>query len=97
LFDDFRAKLLEHVGGSPTVTQAAIIERACWVNLRCVMLDSKVATGNFTEQDSHCYLAWANTLRRLLDALGLEPATANPIGPTLADLRREAAERGAAA
>jgi hypothetical protein len=80
LYDEFHAKLLEHVGGSPTVAQAAIIERACWVNLRCSMMDAKVATGDFTEQDSNVYLAWANTLRRLLDALGLEPAAAKPPG-----------------
>jgi hypothetical protein len=76
LFDGFRAKLLDHVGGLPTVTQAAIIERACWVNLRGAMMDAKVATGDFTEQDSNCYLAWANTLGRLLARLGLEPAAA---------------------
>src|SRR5579863_8986822 len=82
LFDEFRAKLLAHVAGSPTVTQAAIIERACWVNLRCAMMDAKVATGAFTDQDSHVYLAWANTLRRLLEALGLQPASANePLDP----------------
>jgi hypothetical protein len=95
LFDAFRGKLLEHVGGSPTVAQAAIIERACWVNLRCAMMDAKVATGDFTEQDSHVYLAWSNTLRRLLDALGLEPAPARP--RTIADITTEIAARQAGA
>jgi hypothetical protein len=88
LFDEFRTRLLEHVGGAPTVAQVAIIERACWVNLRCAMMDGKVATGDFTEQDSNVYLAWANTLRRLLDALGLQPAAARR--PTLDDIKREA-------
>jgi len=81
LFDEFRTKLLEHVGGAPTVAQAAIIERACWVNLRCAMMDGKVATGDFTEQDSNVYLAWANTLRRLLAALDLQPTAAKPSNP----------------
>jgi hypothetical protein len=80
----FRTELIAHVGGAPSIAQAAIIERAAWVQLRLAMMDSKVATGDFTEQDSHVYLSWANTLGRLLSRLGLEPAAAK--APTLADL-----------
>jgi hypothetical protein len=40
------------------------------------MMDAKVVTGAFTDIDSRCYLAWANTLRRLLEVLGLQPAEA---------------------
>ncbi len=80
----FRAELIAHIGGAPSIAQAAIIERAAWVQLRLAMMDSKVASGDFTEQDSHVYLAWANTLGRLLARLGLQPAAAK--APTLVDL-----------
>jgi hypothetical protein len=76
LFEAFRAELVEHVGGHPNVVQSAIIERAAWVRLQCAMMDGKLALGRFTEQDSNVYLAWANTLARLLSRLGLTPATA---------------------
>jgi hypothetical protein len=77
----FRAELIAHVGGAPSIAQTAIIERAAWVQLRLAMMDSKVASGDFTEQDSHVYLAWANTLSRLLTRLGLQPAAAKPMDP----------------
>jgi hypothetical protein len=84
LLEEFRADLVAHAGGSPNVVQTALIERCAWVQLRLAMMDSKVATGDFTEHDSRTYLAWANTLGRLLARLGLEPAAAK--APTLNDL-----------
>jgi hypothetical protein len=84
LFDSFRTELVRHVGGTPNVVQAAIIERCAWVKLQCAMLDGKLASGDFTEQDSHVYLAWANTLARLLTRLGLDAATAP--APSLQDV-----------
>jgi len=89
LFDEFRAELVAHVGGSPNVVQGAIIERACWLRLRCAMLDAKLAEGSFTDHDSRTYLAWANTLSRLLARLGLEPQAAKP--PSIYDLFPEQA------
>jgi hypothetical protein len=83
LFAEFRADLVEHAGGSPNVVQTALIERCAWVRLRLAMMDSKVASGTFTDHDSRVYLAWSNTLSRLLARLGLEPAA--PKAPTLAD------------
>jgi hypothetical protein len=84
VFEGFRAELTEHVGGKPNIVQAALIERCAWVRLRLAMMDTKVASGDFTEQDSHVYLAWANTLARLLNRLGLQPAAARV--PTLDEL-----------
>jgi hypothetical protein len=78
LYEEFRAELVRHVGGAPNVVQTAIIERCAWVRLRLAMMDSKVASGGFTEQDSRVYLAWASTLARLLGRLGIQPATASP-------------------
>jgi hypothetical protein len=49
-----RAELIEHVGGSPTAVQRAMIERCAWLSLRLSLLDEKIASGNnFTEVDSN--------------------------------------------
>jgi hypothetical protein len=97
LFDQFYRELVAHVGGQPNVVQAAMIERCAWVHLRIRLMDEKLALGDLTDQDSKSYLAWANTLRRLLQSLGLAPPATTHLGPTLADLRRAAASRGAVA
>ena len=72
-----RADLAEHLGGSPSATQRALIERAAWLSLRVAQLDGKIANGhNFTEHDSRTYLSWVNSLSRCLRELGLKPVTA---------------------
>jgi len=81
LFERFKAELVAHVGGAPTFVQAALIERCCWLHLQIAMLDGKLISGAFTEQDSKVYLAWANTLARTLSRLGLEPAGSSPPDP----------------
>jgi hypothetical protein len=91
LFEAFRTDLIAHVGGSPSVVEAALIERCAWVRLRLAMMDSKVASGSFTEQDSAVYLAWANTLGRLLARLGLQQAPAPQ--PTLQQVLADIAAR----
>jgi hypothetical protein len=98
LYRQFRDDLITHVGGTPSIPQAAIIERCAWIRVRLALMDTKIASADLTEQDSHCYLAWANSLGRLLARLGLEP-TAPPVRPrTLADINAEiAASRAGAA
>jgi hypothetical protein len=98
LFAEFRADLVTHAGGSPNVVQTALIERCAWVRLRLAMMDSKVATGDFTEHDSRTYLAWANTLSRLLARLGVDPQATKPLDPMeaiRAHVARRAAEEAA--
>jgi hypothetical protein len=81
LFDSFRQELIAHVGGNPNVVQSSIIERCAWVRLRIALMDEKMLAGGLTDQDSNVYLAWANTLRRLLSALGVDPASAAAANP----------------
>lgn len=70
---DTRADLLRHVGGTPTVVQAALIERAVILSLRVAQMDAKAADGGvLTEHDSRTYLAWSNHLTRTLRQLGLK-------------------------
>ena len=101
LLRETRAELIEHLGGRPSVVQVRLIERAAWLSLRLAQLDQRIAEGGFTEHDSGVYLAWSNSLARLLARLGLQPAAAAP--PSLADhlarraAEREAREKGAAA
>lgn len=94
LFNEFRADLFEHVGPNATMTQRALIDRACWVHLKCCLMDQEIAAGTLSEIDAKMYLAWANTERRILGQLGLDPPPRDTYrGPTLADLRAQAAER----
>jgi hypothetical protein len=74
LFTQFKAELTAHVGGNPSVAQAAIIERCAWLRLRLALFDEKLAAGVFSDHDSAHYLAWANALSRLLERLGMQPA-----------------------
>jgi hypothetical protein len=76
---DVRSDLLSHVGGRPSVTQAALIERAVMLSLHVAMMDAKAASGRvLSEHDSRTYLAWSNALARTLRQLGLKGAAAEP-------------------
>ena len=89
-----RRELTAHVGGRPSATQAALIERAAWLTLHVALLDAKRVQGAASEHDSRTYLAWSNSLTRTLAAMGLAAAP-KPVA-TLADHlaeRREAAAR----
>ena len=74
LLTGFRRELVLHVGGEPDARQRAIIEQAAQVKLRLALMDLKLGeTGIQTELDSRTYLAWCNTLARLLDRIGPPP------------------------
>ena len=87
LLADTRAELTAHLGGAPSATQRALIDRAAWLTLRMALMDAKGADGHLSERDGREYLAWSNSLTRALVALGLQAATARPMtlpetGPT---------------
>ena len=74
-----RIELVEHLGGRPSVTELALVERAVWISLRVAQLDAKMATAeSFTDHDTRTYLAWANALARILRQLGLKPTMGPP-------------------
>ena len=91
LFASFQAGLTQHVGGSPSATQKALIERASWLRVRLAVFDDKLAAGAFTELDSRTYLAWSNSLTRTLAHLGLAPAAGAQ--PTLSEVLADIANR----
>lgn len=91
LMRDVRAELTAHVGGKPSATQKALIERAVWLSLHIAQLDAKAAAGRaMTEHDSRTYLAWSNSLTRTLREIGLKGAIEAP-----KSLEQIAAERAA--
>ena len=76
LLRETRARLIAHVGGHPSATQAEQIERACWLTLRLTQFDTMRARGDVI--DDVLYLAWSNSLSRTLARLG-PPAAARPL------------------
>ena len=74
-----RASLIAHCGGKPSPTQAALIEQAGELKLRLAVMDAEfICTGHRSLHASRDYLAWSNSLVRLLRQLGLESATERP-------------------
>ena len=89
-----KAELTAHVGGRPSATQQALIDRAAWLTLHVAQIDAKAAEGGIlTEHDARTYLAWSNSLTRALVALGLKsaPAPTRSIDDILAGHARGAA------
>ena len=84
LLRDTRNLLIQHVGGSPSATQRAMIERCAFLTLRVALLDRKALQGDAaTDIDNRTYIAFSNTLTRTLARLG--PAVAAQRAATLAD------------
>lgn len=95
LMQAMRTALAEHVGGTPSAPQIALIERAAQLSLRVAMMDRKFAeTGVQTEHDTRTYLAWSGHLARVMRVLG-PPAAARPLTPAEALAAAQAALRGA--
>lgn len=80
-----RAEFTAHIGGNPSATQRAMIERAVMVKFHLLALDEKVlkAAGSMTEHDTRQYLAWTNTLTRLMRDMGMRGKAEK--APSLAD------------
>ena len=90
-----RLALIDHLGGAPSATQLATIERIVWLTVKCALLDQRILAGTDTEYDSKTYLAWSNSLRRALRDLGTAPAAPPP--PSLATILSEIADQRKAA
>jgi hypothetical protein len=82
LMRETRAELVRHVGGTPSATQAALIDQLVQIKLRLAVMDRRFAeTDAQTDHDTRTYLAWANSYARLLAQLGLKATP--PPRPTL--------------
>lgn len=91
---ELRAALVEHCGGKPSATQAAMISQAAELKLRLAVMDADfIRTSYRSAHASRDYLAWSNSLVRLLRQLGLHGAIERP--PSLAELLAQAPPRPA--
>ena len=74
LMRDTRARLIAHVGGSPSAVELALIERAAQLTLKVAQLDAKLDANAMSDHDHRHYLAWSNSLTRTLEKLGMKGA-----------------------
>lgn len=83
-----RLELAQYVGGKPSATQHALIDRIAWLRLRIAAMDARTASAKqMTEMDSRTYLAWVGSLSRLMRELGPEVPLPSAKPRTLADIK----------
>lgn len=94
-YREILAQLVSDMGGDPSEAQQQIARRAASLAIWCEQQDTLATTG--TPLDVGPYTTASNTLRRLLESLGLERKLRN-ITPSIAEYaQRKAAEKAQAA
>jgi hypothetical protein len=94
-YREILAQLTSDMGGDPSEAQQQIARRAAMLAIWCEQQDTEAAKGNAI--DIAAYTTASNSLRRLLESLGLERRSRN-VTPTLAEYAaRKAAEKAKAA
>ncbi len=89
-----KAALSAHVGGKPSATQRALIDRAAQLTLHVARMDAKaMEDGCLSDHASREYLAWSNSLARTLALLGLDAAKAS--APSLREYLASKSQRAA--
>ncbi len=67
------AELVSALGGDPSPQEIILVDRAVYKLARITLFEAATVTGEGrTEETDKIYLAWANSLRLDLQALGLE-------------------------
>jgi len=67
--------LIAALGGDPTPQESILIDRVVFKMLRCTLYEMATLQGKTGGGSDHIYLAWANSLRLDLQALGLSRKT----------------------
>lgn len=67
-----RDRLIAHVGGDPTEPQQLLIDGATVKACRLAMLAQRMNDPDKLGEDAHQFLAWSNSLRLDMLALGLD-------------------------
>lgn len=76
LYRAFRDQLLKQVG-KPTPVQDILIHRLAWVQVHLARMDARsMHAGELSDWATRQYLAWTNTVSRMLQALGVESPSA---------------------
>jgi hypothetical protein len=71
-----KQSLIDELGGSITAQEALLVERATFKTVRCFLFEKAMLEGLDVKTDER-YLAWANSLRLDLMALGLKRRAKN--------------------
>jgi hypothetical protein len=75
----YEHSLIEHVGSQPSAVQRVRISRAARLALHLELMDRRSLTNfGMSDRDSRQYLAWSNSLSRVLAHVGLA-ATTQPL------------------
>ena len=82
------AELTAHVGGEPSFTQKLLIRRAARAMLKLEMLDTKMASGTWTDHDARTFGGLNNALRLALRELGMRKEAATPRNPLASHFAR---------
>jgi hypothetical protein len=92
-----REELTQHLGGRPNPAQRILIDRAAAPSLRIHLMDRESArSGGMSERNGRQYLAWSNSLTRVLNQIGFKAVADKP--PALQDyLAARSAQAPAAA
>lgn len=83
-----RAALLDHLGHEPSIVEAALIDRICWLQLKVALVERKISAGTDTDYDSKSYLSWSNALAASYLKFGRTSAAERPPRPSLAEALR---------
>src|SRR5262249_53348357 len=84
LMHETRTRLIRHLGGKPSAVQLALVDRAARLTLHVALFDGRTLEtgGALSERDTRSYLAYSNSLSRVLRQLGLEGSAAKGITAT---------------
>ena len=79
LMASVRTELSQHLGGDPSATQRILIDRAAALSLRIHLMDRETArSGMMSERNGRQYLAWNNSLTRVMNQIGLKSVVNKP-------------------
>jgi hypothetical protein len=79
-----RDELTQHIGGTATISQRMLIDRAATLSLRLRLLDRlTLSDAGLSEKNAREAVCWENALRRTLTTLGMKAAAQPP--PSLQD------------
>lgn len=87
-------QLREHVGGKPSHAQELLIARIAWLQVHMAHIDERaLKDGGLSPHGTREYLAWSNSMAKMLARLGFQPTVAKPktVTEILAELRQAAA------
>src|SRR3954452_7335580 len=89
LVRDTHHELMLQCGDKPTAVQREMIDQIIQLKLRLAAMDKRFAeTGARTDHDSNVYLAWSNSIVRLLRDLGAAKVKGRS-PPSVAELLRD--------